>query len=295
MTDLETWWNARSFILNEDLALDYDIGGLAVSATFFLVLTTFLVTIVQMCREGFRAVRTPPASFTGYASVYLTMCLIRIFTLATNTFNEQHRHIESLQRLNRHLIARPPSMMVIDHTAHSPGDDPALNPPPKHMAAAATAPASKSEALKGPTFFIEGDLPPLEEPAAVAKPLLKRGFSSSNHLGKASYTPRSQRKSVNSFQALEANITTEGVTIDEEEDADGASRRRRTFSMSGSSPEAERQSIADMIQQIRDYDPYPVIFGIPVMPSLFTTSKLYIFVCFVVIGSKVAIDVLRTV
>jgi hypothetical protein len=29
--------------------------------------------------------------------MYITCCLIKLFTLATNTFEEQHRHIEGLQ------------------------------------------------------------------------------------------------------------------------------------------------------------------------------------------------------
>ena len=30
---VDAWWNCRNFVLNEDLALDYDIGGLGVCAT----------------------------------------------------------------------------------------------------------------------------------------------------------------------------------------------------------------------------------------------------------------------
>ena len=100
---------------------------------------------------------------------------------------------------------------------------------------------------------------------------------------------------MNSLHTMVAETTTTQAIEDIEDEADGVSRRRRTFSSAASTPDAERQSIADMIQQIRDYDPYPVIFGIPVMPTLFTSSKVYIFVCFVLIGSKVAIDVLRTI
>jgi hypothetical protein len=38
----------RSFVLNEDLALDYDIGGLAVSATFTINIAVFIVLVVQV-------------------------------------------------------------------------------------------------------------------------------------------------------------------------------------------------------------------------------------------------------
>jgi hypothetical protein len=33
----------------------------------------------------------PPGSYCAYAVLYITMCLIKIFTLATNTFEEQYR------------------------------------------------------------------------------------------------------------------------------------------------------------------------------------------------------------
>ena len=32
--------------------------------------------------------------------------------------------------------------------------------------------------------------------------------------------------------------------------------------------------MAEMISQIRKYDPYPCILGIPVMPALFATCKV---------------------
>lgn len=39
----------RNFVLNEDLALDYDIGGLGVSATFVITLAVFFVLMQQVC------------------------------------------------------------------------------------------------------------------------------------------------------------------------------------------------------------------------------------------------------
>jgi hypothetical protein len=38
----------RNFILNEDLALDYDTAGLAVSATFAMGVSVFVVLLVQV-------------------------------------------------------------------------------------------------------------------------------------------------------------------------------------------------------------------------------------------------------
>lgn len=46
----EAWWFLRSFVLREDLSLDYDVGGLGVSATFFIVLASFVVAIAQVRR-----------------------------------------------------------------------------------------------------------------------------------------------------------------------------------------------------------------------------------------------------
>lgn len=53
---IDAWWNCRSFVLNDDLALDYDIGGLAVSATFIVNLLVFLTVIIQasLSLESFR-------------------------------------------------------------------------------------------------------------------------------------------------------------------------------------------------------------------------------------------------
>lgn len=39
----------------------------------------------------------PPGSYCAYASVYLTVCLIRIFGLATKTFLEQQLHVGIIQ------------------------------------------------------------------------------------------------------------------------------------------------------------------------------------------------------
>ena len=44
----DAWWSLRSFVLREDLSLDYDVGGLGVSATFFIVLASFVVAIAQV-------------------------------------------------------------------------------------------------------------------------------------------------------------------------------------------------------------------------------------------------------
>jgi hypothetical protein len=35
----------------------------------------------------------PPGSYCAYACMYITMCLIKIFSLATDTFQEQYRYV----------------------------------------------------------------------------------------------------------------------------------------------------------------------------------------------------------
>ena len=92
--------------MNDDLGIDYDIGGLAVSATFLINITVFIVVIVQTYREGFQAMMEPPGSYCAYACLYVTMCLIKIFTIATNTFEEQHNHILGLHKVTTALSYR---------------------------------------------------------------------------------------------------------------------------------------------------------------------------------------------
>lgn len=52
---------------------------------------------VQIFREGLDAMLNPPGSYCAYASVYLTVCLIRIFGLATKTYLEQQLHVGIIQ------------------------------------------------------------------------------------------------------------------------------------------------------------------------------------------------------
>lgn len=49
-----------------------------------------------------------------------------------------------------------------------------------------------------------------------------------------------------------------------------------------------------MVWQIVRFDPYPCILGIPVKPALFATSKVYIFICFTLVGTKILIDLVTS-
>ena len=59
--------------------------------------------------------------------------------------------------------------------------------------------------------------------------------------------------------------------------------------------ESKRQTLMEIISQIRRYDPYPCILGIPVMPALFHTAKYYVFICFLLIGVRCVVASLRLV
>jgi hypothetical protein len=48
----------------QDLSLDYDIGGLGVSATFFIVLIAFSVALLQIWKEGLDSLLNPPGEST---------------------------------------------------------------------------------------------------------------------------------------------------------------------------------------------------------------------------------------
>ena len=48
----------------------------------------------------------PPGSYCAYACLYITLCLLKIFTLATNTFEEQFQHINGLQKISINLLQR---------------------------------------------------------------------------------------------------------------------------------------------------------------------------------------------
>jgi hypothetical protein len=76
--------------------------------------------------------------------------------------------------------------------------------------------------------------------------------------------------------------------------------------------EASRQALMEMMSQIRsatlsiwiyifllttvsrEYDPYPCILGIPIMPALFLTCKFYIFISFMLLGSRMMIIIFKT-
>lgn len=458
--ELDHWWNCRTFVLNDDLSLDYDMGGLAVSATFVITVLVFLILLVQVWREGggYSAMLEPPGSYCAYASMYITCCLIKIFTLATNTYEEQHRHIQVLQSLSSsaglRLLLMP---QAASPSALSPGgsgalglfiDDDAFGSPRQtHLPLSARRggvgvgfslsgssddgpPPANDDGDAARTLRVSFDVhdadvglslspsrlaakqllqPPLGgvdlssgaglfenlmkrsqflSPQAAAfgraKPLGPRGggtaaalraldLASASHdaappgaplhsdaapdddverqlsaadaeppqaavwkLSRRVLTPALPASASHSkLPALDAASAAAATAAAAEAAPSSSAAVTTTSSQSASSPSSEtladgdddgaapratlppsmapppsiprptmlrsvsasvehyRLSIAEFIVQIRKYDPYPCILGIPVMPALFSTSKFYIFISFVLLGSRTMLSCWR--
>lgn len=267
---LDSWWDCRSFVLNEDLSLDYDSGGLAVSASFLLTLVVFLVVLVQVGNDGFQALLEPPGSYCGYACLYFTMCLIRIFTLATSTFEEQHRHILGLQRLSMSIHGQSAIFDKSELHERSCSFD------------------SNGSIGLAVTEDDHSNLPDTENPLISSGAQVQMPH---NHpAAPASVSPPLPSSltisEMSKGSALRFSLYSSA--------AGGDGMSRPVESASPGESECRRQTIADIISQIREYDPYPCVFGIPVMPALFSTSKFYIFVVFSLLGTRVMVAVLRS-
>jgi len=64
-----------------------------------------IVLLFQIYHDGFQAILEPPGSYCAYANLYITLCLLKIFNFATQTFEEQFRHISILQKLSIKLMS----------------------------------------------------------------------------------------------------------------------------------------------------------------------------------------------
>ncbi|KAJ1432800.1 hypothetical protein B484DRAFT_394774 [Ochromonadaceae sp. CCMP2298] len=425
---VDSWWNCRNFVLNDDLSLDYDIGGLAVSATFIITLLLFSMFLSQICREGLPAMLEPPGSYCAYACMYITCCLIKLFTLATNTYEEQHRHIIGLQQLSNSFSAENSlttdydGRYKSDKSAPPAGTNEIVEISPSNWMAAdddyltfreddgpllideESDSAGVGEGAKEVGEEIVYNRPHLSSIGSVPSPhnfseALVRGISGGSGGGgggQRGLSPKKKREEEpgsdvesGSTGAVSAGgsahdlmyawfgrslFSSKGAEASAESGADGRylleSSRQRTSRASllahnpahtqahtapdvespllidttlglgaGASPrvspyasaardrdysptngarakgpvgpevgagegpiggrpvlaravshnasvESYRQTIAEIISQIRKYDPYPCIFGIPVMPALFSWCKFYIFIGFTLIGIR---------
>eukprot|EP01038_Epipyxis_sp_PR26KG_P008880 gene8880-11977_t len=392
--ELAAWWNFRNFVLNDDLSLDYDMGGLAVSATFLIGLVVFFILMTQFIKDGHDAILEPPGSYCAYACMYITSCLIKLFTLATNTFEEQHRHILVLHNLSISLFpneyssgmsgAYQVNQQNIGVTGNNSIGNININNNSNNLSL--WKPSSETEEYNnfddnGPIYIdnedntIENITNRINHQSDINNNSINNSMhdninnatSPRNHnnnqtlstsrsllntiLNPASllYNQNNSLPPVHTYinNPLTSNINNNSATSLLELSGDKSPRARpnrslATLNVDGSygtgglqfsvSPrinmapqsgitavatmslqsqsnhnnssshgtngrveqvEAYRQTIADIISQIRKYDPYPCILGIPVMPPLFVTCKFYIFISFILIGSRAMVLCLK--
>jgi hypothetical protein len=164
-----------------------------------------------------------PGSHCAYASVYLTVCLIRIFELATRTFEEQQSHIQGLAARMEEVSREPQA------------------------------------ALCQPCFAGVTHTRAFARPSQVAELQTKEDLCSS---------PSSQ--SCGDGWSFGGGVDLYEVHLN-----------------------ATREEVEDMMTQILRFDPYPCILGIPVKPRLFSRAKVVICLCFLSLGSRITLDLLR--
>ena len=70
------------------------------------MIANLIVLIAALFQDGFIALREAPGSYCAYACMYFTLCLIKIFNIATQTFEEQRKHIIGLHHINVSLLYR---------------------------------------------------------------------------------------------------------------------------------------------------------------------------------------------
>lgn len=389
---LDAWWNCRNFVLNEDLALDYDIGGLAVSATFLITVGVFCILAWKCIYDGTGAILEAPGSYCAYASLYLCTCLIHIFTLATTTFEEQQRHIMGLQKKSLILLRRGASQanlspasdweysealkeseerdnllhrseegsaglknstrtiersssLEVDELQHVYFNEEDKKDGANLMNSTLQAPMSSGGGTSGLSIsniitsvahsasssalfgsgataqgsghtsgFNEEKLALLCEEgehdndtqsasgtnlgsvdnSTLPRPTLSRTNSDSIRSPRSyGRKPQIQRLMSDSMAAVSNSALN---TLNSPNGSSGLAKPTlsRNVSMRGTM-EASRSALAEMISQIRDLDPYPCIFGIPVMPALFGYSKFYLFLLFAIAGCRVMLTVIREI
>lgn len=109
INNIDAWWACRNFVLNNDFSIEYDMGGLAMAMTFQLDIVVFSVMCFSTYHEGFDALLGAPGSYCAYACMYITTCLVKIFSLATQTFEEQDRHCKILSAISNRLLSQSES------------------------------------------------------------------------------------------------------------------------------------------------------------------------------------------
>eukprot|EP01034_Spumella_vulgaris_P023339 gene23339-29551_t len=270
-SDIDFWWNCRNFVLNDDLSLDYDIGGLAVSVTFLINLLLFVTLTNQMYREGFKqALFESPGSYCAYACMYLTSCLIKLFTLATKTYEEQHRHVAELQTLSIASYLRD-SQNSVSAGGGSGGGGVSNNnrgdQTPLSGASQSLLHLHVTNWQVNEQDYLNLRLA-LDPVGDIESPL--RSFSQDSHSGNNSPNTGNRKNSNSAVPTLQ----------------------RASSGGAGSAAETFRQTIAEFMSQINRYDPVPCILGVPIMPGIFSIAKLWLFVFFFGMGFTIFVSFL---
>lgn len=320
---MDAWWNCRNFVLNDDLALDYDLGGLAVSLTFVINVSSVMVVIIQTCRDGFQAMLEPPGSYCAYGSLYITMCLLKIFNFAMETFDEQMRHMNILQRKSIQQMNKSMdfSNLQRDHIQamelKETGSNPIHSNPWGNINEYSTTlgvglDLDDHSSVHSNDMILDLGLDSPSKSGSLDQS--SGGVATKNFIGAAqgalsslmtNFGISNDKLSEVSGGNVSGNnvISSRGLerTSSGEEKAVGVptiepSTRPPSFSRGSSlhgTGETKRQTLMNMISQIRQFDPYPCVLGIPMMPALFSTSKFYLFILFTLIGLQVMVSAFR--
>lgn len=324
---MDAWWNCRNFVLNDDLALDYDLGGLAVSLTFVINVCSVTVVIIQTFRDGFQAMLEPPGSYCAYGSLYITMCLLKIFNFAMETFDEQMRHMNILQRKSIQQMNRSTSFTNLQRDHIQAMELKEIGSNPVHSNPWGNT--NDTSSFLGMGVGLDLDDHSSVHSNDMALDLGLDSDSKSGSLDQSSSGVATKNFIGAAQGALSSLMTNFGMSSDKLRDSSGSNvdgsvnpsplprglernasveekiagvpvaefgTRPPSFSRGSSlhgASEIKRQTLMNMISQIRQFDPYPCVLGIPMMPALFSTSKFYLFILFTLIGLQVMVSAFR--
>ena len=260
-----------------------------------------IVVVIQTTRDGFQALLEPPGSYCAYAGLYITLCLLKIFNYATMTFEEQFRHINILQKLSSKLIATSlnisnsqllniqnpdqkrwePSISLADRDNFDLGLD--IDAPPRHLGFSNRIDTETSSTLS--SFLSQFTTMESSQRSPLEAALRENETDDllTEEVDAKDIHHDDDRKDVELNDRSNDRPKSESVE---------RTKLIREVSVNGSN-EARRQTLANMVSQIRLYDPYPCVLGIPLMPALYYTSKFYVFVFFLIIGVQVMVAAFR--
>jgi hypothetical protein len=207
------------------------------------------------------------------------------------TFEEQFRHVAILQKISSKLMARSSSfsnlyVQVPDHTVHHKQWGTSISSAVRDTSdlgldidASPRMYGPNSESSNTLSSFLSQFATSESTQTSPGDPLLleKENDGLSIEEGESG-----QRNKVdNTVEDKTSGVN--GVSLEKSTEPP---KLLRGDSSSGTN-EARRQTLANMVSQIRQYDPYPCVLGIPLMPALYSTSKFYVFIFFLLVGLQV--------